>query len=86
MAVRVTGPPAMPLLTFTGDEPGRRPRGERFSTECAQRGLLLHPHHNWFLGAAHSDQVGRTPTQTLSELVQYIVDLLNSTNNINEDC
>ena len=26
-----------------------------FSNECARLGLLVHPRHNWFLCAAHTD-------------------------------
>jgi glutamate-1-semialdehyde 2,1-aminomutase len=26
-----------------------------FGAACAQRGVYLHPHHNWFLTTAHSE-------------------------------
>ena len=53
---RVSGPPAMPFLTFDGEEPHRRPRGERWCAEMATRGVWVHPHHNWYLSAGHTTE------------------------------
>ena len=36
LAVKVTGPPAMPFLSFGEDRPFSRPRGELFTQECAR--------------------------------------------------
>ena len=58
---RVSGPPAMPFLTFDGEEPHQRPRGERWCAEMAARGVWVHPHHNWYLSASHtSDDIDAT--------------------------
>jgi glutamate-1-semialdehyde 2,1-aminomutase len=29
---------------------------QRFSAEAARRGVFFHPHHNWFLCAAHQEK------------------------------
>jgi glutamate-1-semialdehyde 2,1-aminomutase len=54
LAVRYTGPPAIPFLTFAADE-GSFARSRTFAAACAARGVYLHPHHNWFLSAALDD-------------------------------
>jgi glutamate-1-semialdehyde 2,1-aminomutase len=54
LAVRYTGPPAMPFMTFAADE-GSFARSRTFAAACAARGVYLHPHHNWFLSAAHTE-------------------------------
>jgi glutamate-1-semialdehyde 2,1-aminomutase len=55
--IRYTGPVQMPYLIFEGDEPARFkiPRAKLFTGEAARRGVYLHPSHNWFLCAAHSE-------------------------------
>jgi len=53
LAITQSGPPAIPYLTFDADENFERSR--LWAGECAGRGVFVHPHHNWFLCAAHSD-------------------------------
>ena len=54
-----SGPPALPLLTVA-DDPSLR-RQQRWCAEATRRGAFLHPHHNWFVSAAHTaDDVART--------------------------
>ena len=53
LAIKQSGPPAIPFMTFVGDEGFERSR--LFCGECARRGVFLHPHHNWFLSAAHTE-------------------------------
>lgn len=53
VGIRQTGPVQMPNLAFDGDTAYER--AFVFSAECAQRGLIVHPRHNWFLSAAHTD-------------------------------
>jgi glutamate-1-semialdehyde 2,1-aminomutase len=48
--VSVTGPPAMPYMTFADDPLFETNRF--FCGEAARRGIFLHPHHNWFVCAA----------------------------------
>jgi glutamate-1-semialdehyde 2,1-aminomutase len=53
LAVRQTGPVQMPFLSFERDR-----EFERAAVFCAatvDHGALLHPRHNWFVSAAHSD-------------------------------
>ncbi|MFH1067557.1 MAG: aminotransferase class III-fold pyridoxal phosphate-dependent enzyme [bacterium] len=49
--VRCSGPPSLPFLTFA--EETNFYRSQRFAAECVKRGIFFHPHHNWFLCAAH---------------------------------
>jgi len=53
LAITQSGPPAIPFLTFDADEHFERSR--LWAGECARRGVFVHPHHNWFLCAAHGD-------------------------------
>ena len=53
-AVSASGPPAVPYLSFADDASLRRQ--QRFCGEVALRGAFFHPHHNWFLSAAHTDE------------------------------
>jgi glutamate-1-semialdehyde 2,1-aminomutase len=53
-ALLASGPPAVPFVSFL-DDPSLR-RQQRFCAEVARRGAFLHPHHNWFLSAAHTDE------------------------------
>lgn len=53
LVVNQTGPPQVPLLTFAGDEAFAM--ANVFTGEAARRGVYLHPWHNWFTCAAHTD-------------------------------
>lgn len=53
VAIRQTGPPQMPLILFE-DDPDYK-RGYCFTTEALQHGVYLHPKHNMFLSAAHTE-------------------------------
>jgi glutamate-1-semialdehyde 2,1-aminomutase len=53
LAVTVSGPPAIPFMTFRDDP--RFERNKVFGAACAARGVYVHPHHNWFLSAAHTE-------------------------------
>jgi len=53
LPVNLTGPAAIPFMTFRDDEGFARNRV--FAAACAARGVYVHPHHNWFLSAAHSE-------------------------------
>ena len=48
-----SGPPAVPFIHFA-DDPSLR-RQQRFCAEVTQSGAFFHPHHNWFMCAAHTD-------------------------------
>jgi glutamate-1-semialdehyde 2,1-aminomutase len=53
LAVTISGPPAIPFMTFSNDQKFRMSR--TFAGACADRGVFLHPTHNWFVSAAHGD-------------------------------
>ncbi|MFJ8911107.1 aminotransferase class III-fold pyridoxal phosphate-dependent enzyme [Amycolatopsis sp. NPDC102389] len=53
LEVNQTGPVQMPLLTFAGDP--EFTVATRWAREAATRGVYLHPTHNWFLSAAHTE-------------------------------
>jgi glutamate-1-semialdehyde 2,1-aminomutase len=55
LEIRQSGPPSIPFLTFVADQ-GKFARSRVFSAECCRRGVYLHPHHNWFLSAAHTEE------------------------------
>ncbi len=48
--VNLTGPPAMPYMTFANDPLFETNRF--FCGYAARRGIFFHPHHNWFVCAA----------------------------------
>ncbi|GAB3474221.1 aminotransferase class III-fold pyridoxal phosphate-dependent enzyme [Nocardiopsis coralliicola] len=56
IGIRQTGPVQMPMLAFDGDGPDF-PLARAWAEEAARRGVYLHPWHNWFLSAAHTDEV-----------------------------
>ena len=51
--VVTSGPPAVPFMSFR-DDPGQS-LNRTFCGAAAERGVYFHPHHNWFLSAAHTD-------------------------------
>ncbi|MGC2484746.1 MAG: aminotransferase class III-fold pyridoxal phosphate-dependent enzyme [Acidimicrobiales bacterium] len=51
---RVSGPVQMPFLRFANDDDFEL--ANAFSVECLNRGLYLHPRHNWFVSAAMSER------------------------------
>jgi glutamate-1-semialdehyde 2,1-aminomutase len=53
IAVRQTGPVQLPNLSFPGDV--EFAKASAFCAAAVQRGVILHPRHNWFLSAAHTD-------------------------------
>lgn len=52
-SVRLSGPPALPYMTFKNDPDFRLM--QRFCAEAALEGVFYHPHHNWFVSVAHSE-------------------------------
>ena len=50
LAVRYTGPPVMPYLTFAGDRDHEL--ASVFAAQALRGGAYLHPRHNWFVSAA----------------------------------
>ena len=56
LRITQTGPVQLPFLTFKADvAAGTFERANVFTGEAARRGVWLHPWHNWFLSAAHTE-------------------------------
>ncbi len=53
LPITMSGPPAIPFMSFKNDRGFER--SKIFGAACAARGVWVHPHHNWFLSAAHTD-------------------------------
>ncbi|HEV3037477.1 MAG TPA: aminotransferase class III-fold pyridoxal phosphate-dependent enzyme [Candidatus Angelobacter sp.] len=53
VGVKQTGPPQMPLVLFEDDLEYKK--GSCFTAEALRRGVYLHPKHNMFLSAAHTE-------------------------------
>ncbi len=53
LEVVTSGHPALPFMSFR-DDPGQS-LNRPFCGAAAERGVYFHPHHNWFLSAAHTD-------------------------------
>ena len=51
--ISMTGPPTMPNLRFPDD--ADLAKGKTFCGTVAEHGVIIHPRHNWFLSAAHTD-------------------------------
>ena len=59
VGLRQTGPAQMPMMLFD-DDPERR-RGNFWTSETVKRGVYLHPWHNMFISAAHTEaDIART--------------------------
>ena len=66
LEIRQSGPPSIPFLTFAADE-GKFTRSRFFCAECCRRGVYFHPHHNWFLSAAHTEEDVRFTLEATDE-------------------
>ncbi len=53
LAINVTGPPAIPFMSFRDETDFAR--NQVFAAACVARGVYVHPYHNWFLSAAHTE-------------------------------
>ena len=53
IVINQTGPVTMPMLTFAGDTAFER--ANLWTGTAAKHGAYLHPWHNWFTCAAHTD-------------------------------
>lgn len=53
LAIRQTGPVQMPLLLF--DDDPKLVKGHRWASEAVENGAYVHPWHNMFLSAAHTE-------------------------------
>lgn len=57
IAAKVTGYPPMPFLRFNDRDTQRQNRVRNsFYVSAVANGVLLHPEHQWFVSAAHTDE------------------------------
>ncbi len=49
-----SGHPSMPMVIFTGDKDLYRT--QVWCAEMTRRGAFVHPHHNWFVSTAHTEE------------------------------
>ncbi len=54
LQVTVSGPPTIPYMTFSNET--NFLRQQLWAKECVARGVLFHPHHNWFICYTHTDE------------------------------
>lgn len=54
LEIAPSGPPAIPFMHFQEDP--NLYLNQLFCSEVTRRGSFLHPHHNWFLSAAHTEK------------------------------
>jgi glutamate-1-semialdehyde 2,1-aminomutase len=54
LEINLTGHVAMPYLSFVGDRDHHL--AEVFAAACALEGTWVHPRHNWFMSAAHTEE------------------------------
>jgi len=70
LAITLSGPPAIPFMSFRDDT--RFERNKVFGAACAARGVYVHPHHNWFLSAAHSESDIQRTLEVASEAFKEV--------------
>src|SRR5512145_1225487 len=68
--VNLTGPPAMPFMTFANDPLFETNRF--FCGQAARRGIFFHPHHNWFVCAAMKESDIRKTLDVASECFKLV--------------
>lgn len=67
-------PAAAPTIAFEGDSDLRLL--QRFAELCAERGVLFHPHHNWFISLAHTEEIVDEAIAVASEaLLQLSIEI-----------
>ena len=54
LQVVISGPPTIPFMRFANET--NFLRMQLWSAECSLRGIFFHPHHNWFVSVAHTEE------------------------------
>ena len=54
LKLKITGPPSIPFVSFEDETDFRR--NQLFCAEVTKRGAFFHPHHNWFISSAHTEE------------------------------
>lgn len=63
-----SGSPTLPYIRVAND-PGFF-KQQQFCSFAIKEGIFLHPHHNWFIGAAHTDERLEESLQCLARALQ----------------
>ncbi|MEM0965619.1 MAG: aminotransferase class III-fold pyridoxal phosphate-dependent enzyme [Verrucomicrobiota bacterium] len=71
-SLRCTGPRAAPYPFFEDDRDLRKIQD--FCTRAVRKGAFFHPHHNWFLSAAHDDESVDEAISIASECLEEMVE------------
>ncbi len=59
LQVKISGPYSIPFMRFANED--NFLRNQLFCAEVTKRGSFFHPHHNWFLSSAHTeDDINKT--------------------------
>ncbi len=66
--LQATGTPVMPFVRIAND-PGFQCQ-QAFCSEAVRQGVFLHPHHNWFIGAAHTDALLEESLERIAKAMQ----------------
>jgi glutamate-1-semialdehyde 2,1-aminomutase len=73
LRISQTGPVQLPFLTFAGDvAAGTFDRANVFTGAAVRRGVWLHPWHNWFLCAAHTEDDVRLALERTDEAFRTV--------------
>ena len=70
ISLQASGPPAMPYLRVANDPSFRAQQA--LCAAAIQAGLYLHPHHNWFISAAHSPEIIETSLERFAQALQTL--------------
>jgi glutamate-1-semialdehyde 2,1-aminomutase len=54
LQILISGPPSIPTMRFANEN--NFLRMQMWSAECSRRGAFFHPHHNWFVSTAHTEE------------------------------
>jgi glutamate-1-semialdehyde 2,1-aminomutase len=70
--LQASGEPAMPYVRVADDASFKRQ--QKLCAAAVQEGLFLHPHHNWFLSAAHTEEIIKESLQSFERALTSISD------------
>tara|TARA_B110000285_G_scaffold227930_1_gene290042 strand:- start:5013 stop:6254 length:1242 start_codon:yes stop_codon:yes gene_type:complete len=70
LELQASGPSAMPYVRVANDPSFRQQ--QHLCAVAARNGLFLHPHHNWFLCAAHTSEVIQETLERFESAVKEI--------------
>ena len=72
LELQASGPPALPYVRVANDPSFQQQQA--LCSAAAANGLFLHPHHNWFLCAAHTESIIQETLERFEKAVKGIHD------------